>query len=66
MAAPAQPVGSTKEVQGTLQQQGLYHGKLDGIPGPLTMDAVRSYQKAHQLPATGRLNTETMNNLNLH
>lgn len=62
---PHAAVGSTQQVQSKLQQQGLYHGEIDGVAGPLTHAAVQSYQQTQHITATGRLNTETMNSLNL-
>ncbi len=32
---------------------GLYPGPADGISGPLTRDAIRSYQRKHGLDADG-------------
>jgi peptidoglycan hydrolase-like protein with peptidoglycan-binding domain len=54
-----------QQVQGRLQQQGLYHGSVDGVWGPGTESAVRSYQQQHNLNATGKLDTDTIASLNL-
>lgn len=54
------------EVQEKLQQQGFYkNAKIDGIWGPDTENALRDFQKQHNLPATGRLDTATIQALNL-
>lgn len=61
---PHGSVGSTKDVQGKLQQQGLYHGAVDGIVGPETKAAVHSYQQSQHLTPTGHLDSATLNSLN--
>ncbi|MES1246317.1 MAG: peptidoglycan-binding protein [Actinomycetota bacterium] len=40
-------------LQVALRAQGLYLGPIDGIVGPRTVAAVRSFQKTHGLPVTG-------------
>ncbi len=42
-----------KVLQAALKKQGLYGGQLDGTFGPLTRDAIRTYQNLNQLPVTG-------------
>jgi peptidoglycan hydrolase-like protein with peptidoglycan-binding domain len=37
------------EVQQKLQQQGLYHGNIDGILGRQTHQALRQYQRQNGL-----------------
>jgi peptidoglycan hydrolase-like protein with peptidoglycan-binding domain len=54
-----------QKVQGRLQQQGLYHGNVDGVWGPGTEAAVRSYQQQHSLNPTGKLDSDTLASLNL-
>jgi peptidoglycan hydrolase-like protein with peptidoglycan-binding domain len=54
-----------QQVQGRLQQQGLYHGSVDGVWGGGTESAVRSYQQQHNLNATGKLDSDTLASLNL-
>lgn len=41
------------QVQEQLVRQGLYPGPADGLLGPVTVDAIRSYQKRYQLAQTG-------------
>lgn len=41
------------QVQDQLMRLGLYPGPADGITGPQTEDAIRSYQSANNLPADG-------------
>jgi peptidoglycan hydrolase-like protein with peptidoglycan-binding domain len=52
------------QVQTTLQQQGMYHGNIDGLWGPVTQAAVQSYQQAHGLTANGQLDSPTLAALN--
>lgn len=40
---------TTQQVQERLQQQGIYRGHVDGVWGPGTEAAVRSYQQQHNL-----------------
>ncbi|MCB9982580.1 MAG: SEL1-like repeat protein [Rhodospirillales bacterium] len=44
----------TAQVQEYLMRSGLYPGPADGISGPLTEDAIRSYQRTHNLQADGK------------
>jgi lipid-binding SYLF domain-containing protein len=68
--APAEPATSSSskksemvQIQLTLQEKGYYHGSIDGIMGPLTKNAIREYQKAEHLPATGQVDAQTANKL---
>jgi peptidoglycan hydrolase-like protein with peptidoglycan-binding domain len=54
-----------QKVQDRLQQQGAYHGRVDGVWGPGTESAVRTYQQQHNLNASGKLDVDTMASLNL-
>ena len=56
---------TTQQVQERLQQQGIYHGRVDGMWGPGTESAVRSYQQQHSLNATGKLDVDTLSSLKL-
>jgi peptidoglycan hydrolase-like protein with peptidoglycan-binding domain len=53
-----------KGVQGRLARDGFYRGRVDGVWGPATADAVSKYQAAHNLAVTGKLNTETLDSFN--
>lgn len=74
--ASAQPVAPTtqavpmsqdtvRQVQQALQQAGLYRARVDGVWGPATEAAVRSYQQKHNLNASGELDADTLASLNL-
>jgi peptidoglycan hydrolase-like protein with peptidoglycan-binding domain len=54
-----------RQVQTTLHQQGTYAGNIDGIWGPETQGAVRSYQQSHGLMVNGQLDSPTLASLNL-
>ncbi len=54
-----------REVQQNLQQQGYDVGNLDGVWGPNTQQALRQFQQEQGLQATGRLNQNTLAELNV-
>jgi peptidoglycan hydrolase-like protein with peptidoglycan-binding domain len=56
---------TVRQVQQTLQQQGMYRGRVDGVWGPATQSAVRSYQQQNNLNASGQLDQQTLASLNL-
>ncbi len=53
----SQNIGNTQavtaQIQEYLMKSGLYPGPADGVSGPLTRDAIRSYQRKHGLDADG-------------
>jgi murein L,D-transpeptidase YcbB/YkuD len=57
--ADAALVEYTAALQGALQSLGLYSGEVDGIYGPSTVEAVKKFQSAHGLPATGFVDQAT-------
>jgi Putative peptidoglycan binding domain len=57
MAAKSDP--DVRQAQMTLKEKGHDPGPIDGIMGPRTRSAVRSFQKAENLKVTGRLDSET-------
>jgi hypothetical protein len=54
-----------RNVQQALQQDGTYRGSVDGVWGPGTQAAVRTYQQQHNMNATGQLNRDTLAAMNL-
>jgi hypothetical protein len=66
--APSRSGGSAdanvREMQQALARSGHNPGAADGLMGPQTADALRSYQRANGLPETGRFDTRTRQALN--
>jgi hypothetical protein len=52
-------------VQASLQQQGYYHGEVDGLLGPLTRSAIADYQRDHGLYTTSTIDQPTLQSLGL-
>jgi hypothetical protein len=52
-------------VQATLQQQGYYHGEVDGLIGPLTRGAIGDYQRDHGLYVTSAIDQPTLESLGM-
>jgi lipid-binding SYLF domain-containing protein len=64
--AAASPAGGhtltnreVKQIQSSLQEKGYYKAAVDGVIGPATREAIRQYQKAENLPVTGRPDLQT-------
>lgn len=57
--------GSTRDVQQALSQRGFNPGPVDGVMGPRTRSALRDFQRANNIEATGRTNSATMAALNV-
>jgi len=53
------------DVQTTLQEQGLYHGEIDGLVGPLTQEALAAYQSAQGLEQTAAIDQPTLESLGM-
>lgn len=51
------------EVQQKLQADNLYSGKIDGIMGPETRQALQQYQQKNGLQVTARLDQQTLNSI---
>ena len=49
----------TATLQESLARTGHYTEEVDGVYGPATVEAVRSLQQSHGLPATGAVDTAT-------
>jgi peptidoglycan hydrolase-like protein with peptidoglycan-binding domain len=52
-------------VQSSLQEQGYYHGEVDGVLGPLTRAAIASYQEANGLYVTSAVDQPTLEALGM-
>jgi Putative peptidoglycan binding domain len=53
------------DVQSALQEQGYYKGEVDGLLGPMTQEALSSYQSAQGLEATAAIDEPTLAALGL-
>ena len=55
--APAANAASNKaivaQIQELLRQQGIYQGQADGMTGPQTVEAIRTYQAQNNMKVTG-------------
>jgi murein L,D-transpeptidase YcbB/YkuD len=49
----------TTALQTSLRDAGYYDGEVDGIYGPMTVEAVQALQEAHGLPSTGTVDRAT-------
>jgi peptidoglycan hydrolase-like protein with peptidoglycan-binding domain len=66
--APTLPLSSpemVKRAQVALKEQGYYEGQIDGVMGPRTSTAIRTYQREHNLTETGDLDPETARSLKI-
>ena len=52
-------------VQAALQQQGYYHGEVDGLIGPLTRAAIADYQRDNGLYTTSTIDQPTLQSLGM-
>src|SRR5882762_4284102 len=52
-------------VQSALQQQGYYHGEVDGLLGPQTRAAIADYQSANGLAETAAIDQPTLESLGM-
>jgi Putative peptidoglycan binding domain. len=52
-------------VQSALQQQGYYHGEVDGLIGPITRGAIADYQRDHGLYTTSTIDQPTLQSLGI-
>ena len=52
-------------VQAALQEQGYYHGDVDGLIGPLTRAAIADYQRDHGLYETSAIDQPTLESLGM-
>ncbi len=52
-------------VQAALQQQGYYHGEVDGLLGPLTREAIAGYQRDRGLYETAAIDRPTLESLGM-
>jgi hypothetical protein len=53
------------DVQSVLQEQGYYHGEVDGLVGPLTQEALAAYQSNAGLEQTAAIDQPTLESLGI-
>ncbi len=58
-----EPVTETAGLQARLKNLDFYHGKVDGMFGKETKEAIKSFQAANQLDVTGRPDQQTQDKL---
>ena len=56
---------TVQSVQASLKNEG-HSVSVDGVWGPRTAAALRNFQEANNLPATGTLDSKTMAALDIH
>jgi peptidoglycan hydrolase-like protein with peptidoglycan-binding domain len=59
-AMPTLNTDGVRKVQQALQKKGINPGRIDGIYGPLTKEAVRTFQSRYGIKATGEVNNQTL------
>jgi type IV secretion system protein VirB10 len=67
-AEPVLPLNSPEMIrraQAALKSEGYYEGQIDGIAGPRTSTAIRTYQRERNLPQTGTLDQATAESLGI-
>lgn len=52
-----------RNAQQQLKNDGYYTGKIDGIDGPMTRQAIKKYQQSQNLTVNGRLDQQTCQKL---
>jgi len=59
-AMPTLNPDGVRKVQLALQKKGINPGPIDGIYGPLTKEAVRTFQSRYGIKATGDVDNQTL------
>jgi peptidoglycan hydrolase-like protein with peptidoglycan-binding domain len=59
-AVKSLPVATIKAAQQALSKDGLYKGKIDGMIGPMTTNAVKAFQKKEGLKVDGIIGPKTL------
>ena len=54
-----------KNLQKALQDKGMDPGPIDGMMGPKTQAALRTYQKDQKLSETGQMDNQTLEKLGI-
>lgn len=54
------------EIQKFLMKEGLYPGPADGVMGPLTADAIKTYQRQNKMAVNGAITSELIEHMHLN
>lgn len=54
-----------KKLQQALATRGFYKGRIDGLWGPVTTQAILDYQSVHEQPLTGTMTPGTLSDLGI-
>jgi peptidoglycan hydrolase-like protein with peptidoglycan-binding domain len=57
-AVPRLSADGVRRVQAILRQRGFESGPLDGVAGPITRTAVRSFQEKYGMKASGEMDNQ--------
>ena len=55
-----------RKLQKSLAERGFYRGRIDGVWGGRTTQAILDYQSVHGEPQTGTVTTETLRDLDVY
>ena len=59
-AVPTLTPDSVRKIQLALQKKGINPGPIDGVFGPMTKEAVRSFQDRYGIKASGDIDNQTL------
>lgn len=62
-SSSSQAIETTKAIQAELKRLGYYRGKVDGLTGPMTRDAISRFQKDHGIPVNPEISAEVLRKL---
>jgi peptidoglycan hydrolase-like protein with peptidoglycan-binding domain len=57
---PRLDADGVRRVQQLLRQKGIPSGPLDGVAGPITKAAVRTFQERYGMPPSGEINNQLL------
>jgi peptidoglycan hydrolase-like protein with peptidoglycan-binding domain len=57
---PTLNADGVRKIQQALQKKGINPGPIDGVYGPLTKEAVRTFQSRYGIKATGDVDNQTL------
>ena len=64
-APPPVQADVLRRAQVRLTRNGFYDGRVDGVPGPATSEALVNFQEVNRLRRTGRLDVSTLGTMRL-